>query len=321
MYHPPSIVCRRSYGAGLTKYAGGKLLSNCKIPASDPRSQIVNFCITDSSGSLWIGTNGGGLWRLNNNIFSDVSTNCDCKENLLLCGITTKNGTIYFGTPNGLYTFTGNGIQKMKGVTGYVTAIYSASEDSIYFGTSQGAFLLKKTITGFSVIPLFTASILAITGSGNHIYFGSADNGIYVWNSLSGKLAGQVRKKNGLTSNNIYSLAFDAYGALWVSTGFNLNRLFTDQTGMPTRIKTFSKNEGLLSPEGNQNSLFIDKDTVWSGSINGVYRITIGFTDKKMPAPNAFLQDVRLFSTPLNDKDYDDSLTAFFKASSIAGAL
>lgn len=298
-----------SYGGGLTKYDHGKL-SNYKIPGTDPRSQIINFCIADSSGSLWIGTNGGGLWQMKDNIYRDVSKSCDCKENLFLCGAVTKNGTKYFGTPNGLYRSVNNTIEKVKGIAGYITAIHIVGEDSIYIGTSQAAFLVKKQSDVFSSVSLFSSSILAITGTGNHIYFGSADNGIYIWNSIDGKLSGHTRKKNGLSSNNIYSLAFDGYGALWVSTGFNLNRMFLGKTGMPASIKIFSKNDGLLSPEGNQNSLLIDKDTVWAGSINGVYRITIGVEDKKMPPPKIFLQDVRLFSAAISEDAYYDSLSA-----------
>ncbi|MEO6669748.1 MAG: two-component regulator propeller domain-containing protein [Ferruginibacter sp.] len=302
-----------TYGGGLCKY-NGSIVSHIKIPSTNIRAQTINFCIRDKSNNSWIGTNGGGLWLLKENKFTNISDKFHCSELFFLTAALSDAGLLYFGTTNGLYTFSENNLQKIHSVPEYINAIYTKGNDTAFIGSSQGVIFLVKqqrTPIPFSRM-LEKCTIQTITGSTNGIYFGTSDNGIFIIDLQHPSPLIQISQKEGLSSNNIYSLAIDSNNVVWAATGYNINSITLNNDKSIANIKIYDKGEGIFAAEGNQNSLFIDADnSVWAGTVKGLYHIKKNAGVNKTLPSVVILKSVSLFSLPITEKKYFDSLSAF----------
>ncbi len=84
-------------------------------------------------------------------------------------------------------------------------------------------------------------------------------------------------KQDGLASDLIYALAFDATGRLWLTTDNGVDVL---QQGLWHR---FGREDGLIWDDGNSRGLSVDREgKVWVGTSGGLSRYTMPFH----PAPD-----------------------------------
>lgn len=151
-----------------------------------------------------------------------------------------KNGTVYFGTENGLTAFT----PSTQKITYYrrepgnpaalphndVMALAADDDDRLWVGTPFGLSRLNDdhlTFTQISnkIVPATSVTALAIAGS--HLAAGTATQGLFIINQISGK-ATSVNSHSGLSSNYVRGLCFDNSGLLWAATSEGVNALTTD---------------------------------------------------------------------------------------------
>lgn len=82
--------------------AGNELLSK------DAYAKIVKCSLRDSKGNLWFGTSWAGVYRYEGNTFTNFTTKDGLCSDVINVIFEDKEGTIWFGTENGVCRYNGN---------------------------------------------------------------------------------------------------------------------------------------------------------------------------------------------------------------------
>lgn len=102
----------------------------------------------DSKGSLWVGTNGKGLYHLKDGHFEHFNTQNGLSSDVLFDLWEDKEGHIWAGSNNGLNVYRNkswSSINEQKGL--FVNTIFQilpGSMDNLWFTTSRGVFLVNR---------------------------------------------------------------------------------------------------------------------------------------------------------------------------------
>ncbi|HEY2722644.1 MAG TPA: triple tyrosine motif-containing protein, partial [Chitinophagaceae bacterium] len=201
----------------------------------------------------------------------------------------------------------------VPGINEYVSAIDVLPGDSILIGTPQGVILYHNgnRFPFCNDRDVNTTDFRALGHYENRVVLGSFNKGLFI-TDLKGNHLWRITKSHGLSSNNIYSVTFDKQGNLWASTGFYLDRISFSGDFSFSKVETFSKTQGIHSAEGNLNGLLCDsKNNLWEGTNDGVYRISADDAERSINPPVIVMRKLTLFSAPITNKKYFDSLSRF----------
>jgi signal transduction histidine kinase len=294
----------------------GNELARRMIPSAVKSAQIINFSMRDLRGRIWVGTNGGGLWRIDDGRMINVSARYHIPDTKFFCAAVGRDSSTYFGTAQHVYHFKGGSMTLIPEISGFIKALNAEKADTLLVGTSKGAFMY--TANRFFPYPsnlpqMVNISVASIAVAGKRVFLGTAGNGLFVDPNGNGTRLSNVSVSKGLSSNNIYSMVMDRSGHLWLATGYYINRLSFRSDSIVNQVKLYGKSEGINSAEGNQNSAFLDQDgSIWIGTSKGAYHIYPQH-DKSVSEPiPVFLTNVLLFSQPVQTKAYYDSMTGYY---------
>ncbi|MBN1271104.1 MAG: diguanylate cyclase [Candidatus Aminicenantes bacterium] len=287
---------------GLNKYDGTKFTIFRRM-INDPHSlsdnNILSLCV-DKSGTLWIGTEGGGLNRLNPDMETfahfehDPAVSTSLGNNFVNVILQSGKGFLLIGTDGGgLYTFDQKSEEfRLVDFSPYdaqihVNAVVEESQGTLWMGTTAGLF--KKDakngkVDKFVHDPAIAGSLshdevgaLMLDKEGN-LWVGTSD-GLDRLNRGSGEFEHfkhQSDKPNSLSDNNIKSLFQDSKGSIWVGTergGLNRwdskNRIFTRYVNDPVDPESISDN--------SINDIFEDRSGVlWiATNNNGLSKLSL----------------------------------------------
>ncbi|HYF31720.1 MAG TPA: two-component regulator propeller domain-containing protein [Chitinophagaceae bacterium] len=256
-----------------------------------------------SDGALWIGTFGMGVWKYARNKLERVSN-----EPKSVLTIYEENNKIFIGTNSGCYVYENGSIKTMEAVKEGVSAVLSLNGDTILYATFPRR-LLATNYPGKYNFPekLMNSQVLSLAKRGHHIFIGTQGSGLFIWERRQNTFR-QVTEQDGLSSNLIYSVAFDNLGQLWAGTGRSVTKITSTDGFNTIHITNYGKDQGFTGLECNQNSIAVMKDNrVWFGTVTGA----ICYHPKeesyiKLP-PKLVLQSVTLFSQPLLPGNHSDS--------------
>lgn len=221
------------------------------------KSNNVQSLLVDRSGTLWIGTHGGGLTRYQNGQFTHFSTEQGLSDAHIKCLVEDFRGNLWIGTDGGgLNLFRDGKFTVYSTADGLpdnrIGAIAEDNEGNLWIGTAGGLVLLERekgkkgerendgNQTDFSPSPLLPFSPSVFT------------------------------TRDGLAGNSIRALFFDRDGNLWIGGADGLSRFRDGQ------FTTFGETDGLKKFE--IRAIAQDRDgTLWIGTIEGgLYRLTNG---------------------------------------------
>ncbi len=241
-------VGTQTNGINLRDYQTGIFRNLQENPLFKPiANKWVNCFFEDKKGKIWIGTIGAGLWCFDpktNQMKHFDRSNSQLKDNNISNITQDENERIWVAASgNGLYFF------DKKETT--LTQIHATEANDTDFASFRKIFFPDKK------------------GS---LWVGTEGSGLYQVN-LSTLKTHRYSIQNGLTSNNIMSIAQNKKGEfLLVTDGGGLN-IFNPQTATFS-ARMYGKNQGNL----NSNALFsvlVDlDDNVWIGSFNGGINIS-----------------------------------------------
>ncbi len=217
---------------------------------------------TDANGRFWIGTEWGGVFRVNSRKLEPVpSPSTPAGRNVRKIH-RTRDGTLWFGTDSGILKY--NGTELVSVVKRpWVIALGSDHEGKLWFGHGWAN-------TGVSVFDPRTGSVEALKGSlaERKVWSVAGDRERGVWVGTASGLVhyrpGQLRDSPTTLLDEdrfgtVWDLECDEAGVVWVSSTSGLHRL----EGATTRSLT--KTNGL--PDQHIWSSTRSPDgVVWMGS-------------------------------------------------------
>ncbi|MGH7980034.1 MAG: two-component regulator propeller domain-containing protein, partial [Limisphaerales bacterium] len=241
-------------------------------PALKNSSSITALC-AGKDQALWIGTDGGGLVRLHNGVFSAFTTNNGLAGNKILAIYQSADGSLWIGTTTGMSRYRNGRFRTYTTRDGLssdvVRYIYEDQEKNLWIATGKGLNRLRRdgTMDAF-VMPngLPNNSVRVICqDDGDRIWVGS-NNGLlwYDWFWRIDFYAYNTRY--GLSDPFVTAICEDAGGNLWVGTYSGLNR-FRDG-------RFYHQPDSDGQPFDQVNTLFADREgNLWVGSREGLTRL------------------------------------------------
>jgi len=234
------------------------------------QSQILSIC-QDKNGSIWFGTNSGGVSRYDGNKFTTFSENDSLINNVVYSITELKNGNLLFGTNGGLSVFDGKKFLNFTEKDGLPhSRVFKTIQDSkgiIWIATAKGICQLEKN----KIIPFNADTLLNKSNvftmfedrSGN-IWFGTIENGAFKYNPSTNRFT-PYSTAQGLHNNFVRSINQDLQGSVFIGTVAGINKVTIN--GIVEKVNIPGEEYiGFLSiiPD--------NKNNLWMGTSAGVFK-------------------------------------------------
>jgi len=281
--------------SGLNRYDGYSMKVFRRVEG-DPFSlscDRVSRILIDSSGQMWVCTNGGGicLYRPATEDFERIfpdRKHPDSLANIVLSAVEEKDGVLWFGTwGEGLYRYqvsTGEFRQfKLGGIPNpdfqnKVLTVLKDRNDRIWMGTRSGLFRFRKTSLDFVRIGFREGcgiadgifSVPSIYESKRGELWVGTHHGLFMLDERKGELVpAPYRWARELEDIRILKIIEDPWDRMWVASWNGVHeidssrsqsRVYTD-TGLPDRVLSSSI----------VTDIFRDSSgIIWVGTFQGV---------------------------------------------------
>ncbi|MCI0412953.1 histidine kinase [bacterium] len=247
---------------GLVSWKNGVL-----TPYPDP--QLGKWMITslheDKHQNIWVGTYGGGLFRINEQGAENFTTSDGLLQDFVISISEDREGSLWIGTGglNRLKDGPFVTFSTLEGLSGkLVTPVLQQPDGTIWIGTDKGLNRLKNgTIQTFTVSDGLPGNIVNSLwhDTKNRLWIGTL-HGLAV---LENNQFRSLTMKNGLVSNHVKALYEDTRGRIWIGTVSGINWYDQDT------IHTFTDDR---HPWRASVSCFLEdsKGQFWVGSNRGL---------------------------------------------------
>ena len=225
--------------------------------------------LEDSSGLIWIGTNGGGINKLNPDIkdyrfIYSSSGNADSLPDERIKDLyIDEKGNFWLGTySSGIYLYDVKGkfisrFSNDKNNThslnnNFINEIMSDSSRNIWIATNDGFCRYLPEKSSFERFYIENEKILMgvkpgqehspdiiyalFEDSRGRLWIGSYLDGVYIWDRKTGEsvhLHPDSDDERKISDQMVFDIAEDKYGNVWIGTNFGLNR-YDMETGKIT---------------------------------------------------------------------------------------
>ncbi len=229
-------------------------------------NNYITTLLLASDDSIWAGTFGGGLLRVDGGVITSFDTSAGLASDIVHALAEGAHGEIWIGTEKGLNVRQNGAFSTFTMEDGLphdlVQAVMVDHTDTVWVGTRGGGIALYQhgvfnAFAGNLASDLVTALYEAPAGA---VWIGTADTGLY---RLLGDDLVHHGAAQGLSSEKVIAVHEDADGNLWVGTyNAGLCRLEGD------RFRCFTTAEGLA--HDHVTSFLEDVEgNLWFGSLGG----------------------------------------------------
>ncbi len=258
---------------GLARFNGDTFTRFDKTTLPGLRRDTILAFHKSRDGTLWIGTNGGGLGIYSQGTLRSYSVREGLPSDTVTAFGEMPDGTMWIGTSGGLCKYRGGKLERVSlsgfaPAAAYTLAIEYTAE-TLWVGTRGGgliAFRDGKAVRAYTV-----ADGLANDG----VFSLRADRDGSLWIGTSKGLNrmkdGLITKVSGIPEDQLTSILRDSDGVLWIGAySLGLFRSSDDQ-----HFVNYSSVHGLLN--NSVRTLFEDSEkNFWVGTNGGLERFTQG---------------------------------------------
>jgi ligand-binding sensor domain-containing protein/signal transduction histidine kinase len=239
-------------------------------------------------GSLWVGTDGSGLFRITARGTEHYTTRLGLANNFIRCLWEARDGSLWIGMDEGVSHFDGGGFHNLTMQNGLVyfstRSILEDRNGDIWVGTERGVSHLRmgQPVYDAATEALKEEKVWALhEDSDGGLWFGTRTNGLYRFRD------GQVTRyttANGLASDSIFSILEDSKRHLWLSGPLGVTLLNRDELDEQARnphqtlsVRFFSADAGDRPTQfygGTQPAAAMTRGgEVWFPTNQGLWRI------------------------------------------------
>ncbi len=198
-----------------------------------------------------------------------------------------------------VYSYSTHKIQNYKAGRGFISnsvwTIHRDGQGQLWFGTRDKGLVTLHTetdrfewIAGQDKLPNHNFGSISHDSKGN-LWIASIGDGIFKYNGKSFK---QYGVRQGIKSNNPYFIFCDTRDQVWL--GNNTGVDVFDPVTLITR--NYSKNDGFLGIETNQNAVYADPHhNLWVGTVNGLIRYDNTRKTSTSVSPRVYITKKNLF--------------------------
>jgi len=226
---------------------------------------ILSLCM-DREGSLWVGTDGRGLYRLRRHLFEVID-----EEHIVRSVCEDAQGALWLASGGKLVQMK-DGKLTTHPLTGEkspdVQVVLPTPDNTILAGTAiAGVFELKDNQARQLPGSQTPGQVATLYIDQKRTLWAGGRNGLVYWDE-QGRLINTAA--NGRPIRGVQAITGDREGTLWVGTdGAGLMRLSGE------KIESFTKTNGL--PSNNLSYLYIDDEgVIWVGTSGGLGRFHTG---------------------------------------------
>ncbi|WP_057936308.1 two-component regulator propeller domain-containing protein [Algoriphagus resistens] len=280
----------------------------------------------DKSGNLWIGTYLGGINLLRKNTESFIRISHEpgrvssLSHNSVYAIAEDEEGNFWFGTYGG-------GLNFMKADSENLFERYSPSNSGKYFissewirsldfdsrgnlwvGTEEGLNVLWKGAGEFQTFKFSLENPKSISGnviisvfedSKGRIWIGTYKNGLNLFHPEDNSFSG-YGVEDGLPGNNIFGIAEDENGDLWLSTNNGISR-FNPDSGI---TRNFDIEDGISGNEFVMGSYCtLSTGEIAFGSFQGLTVFHPDSLRSNTYVPPVILTDFKLFNKSVRPRE------------------
>lgn len=254
---------------GLARFNGETFTTFNKANLPGVRRDTILSFLKARDGSLWIGTNGGGVTRLRNGKTETFGVEQGLPSDIVAGLAEDGQGTIWIGTSDGLTAWRDGKVQRTwRAVEGEEYAILSlaaAPDGTVWIGgRNSGLFAFRHgAITPEGALGNITVFALRCDPDGT-LWVGAGDGLHRITN-------GAMSRIDSIPIDQVTTLIRDSDRNLWVGTyTHGLWRLAANG-----EVDHLAARDGLLN--NSVRSLFEDAErTLWVGSNNGLESFSAG---------------------------------------------
>jgi ligand-binding sensor domain-containing protein/signal transduction histidine kinase len=295
VYQDPQGMMWFAY-SHLYQFANGKLK---RVEFSSLGAVPIHNIFRDKSGTLWIGTDGHGVFRLSRGTIQNYKIANGLVNNFVRVIVADGADGVWIGTDGGLSHWhkSISGAPAIDTVLGYTTIrdILSEGDGDLWVAAAEGVKLLHNgTFEENSVTnQLRQEKILTLCeDSTGGLWFGTEDNGIFLWKN--GFLS-HYTQSDGLPTDQIYKILEDKSHRMWFSSSSGISSAmltdFEKVSNQPnphlpfTFYSTSEDMQGMQVYGGIQPAGFVARDGhVWFPGTQGPIRMPLKTEKSTNPA-------------------------------------
>jgi ligand-binding sensor domain-containing protein/signal transduction histidine kinase len=190
------------------------------VPAPGPDIRVRNI-LHDSSGGLWIGTDGYGAFRVHGSTRTHYTTTNGLINDFIRVFFESRDGSIWIGTDEGLNRWRAGTLTSYRMEDGLcyfsIRALLEDRSGDLWIGTDLGVSHWQR---GSFIHDAVTEKLRSEKVWSIHedeeggLWFGTRGGGLFRWRD--GKLV-SLSSAQGLASNSIFQILEDARGTFWMS--------------------------------------------------------------------------------------------------------
>lgn len=319
-----------SFG-GVTTY-DGRIYRTYRKQSGFTNSKVRSI-FEDKDGNLWFGTLGDFAYRFDGKRFTNLTRKDGVCGNFVNSITEDKEGNIWLATAGGgacVIPYAGNAKNASKRKTfrnkelgtDRIFSVIADANGSIWLGTSGNGIIRIRnwadsniSIQKFTQANGFPAKTVRcmVLGNDGFLYAGTAGSGVIKIAPMQNPVFLQYGKKNGLSSDNIYSLVFDDEDNLWIGSEKGLDRFPTSKNNSANKVKHYGKAEGFTGIETIQGAAAKDRNgRLWFGTINGTTSLDPALDEPNPVPPQVHLTGVKLFFKNIEETGFGKSLGEWF---------